>query len=198
MQLFKSKEPNLVHYVTGVTYDRVPLFLDEQACSLFIDALARTRLKEPFKLIGYVIMPDHFHLLANPLCLDISVIIGRLKGRAASSVLKWLRTEEQASRLSKLKLARALKSGQTHAVWLQDFSAIDIWSRRFIRQKLNYIHNNPLRAGLCNHPGRWRWSSYHAYVRHKPGDVPIEIDQRWLWTEEELASDKSDILTKRR
>jgi len=69
---------------------------------------------------------------------------------------------------------------------LQDFSAIDIWSRKFIRQKLNYIHNNPVRAGLCDHPAKWRWSSYRAYLSHRPGEVPIEIDQRWLWSEEEL------------
>jgi putative transposase len=170
--------------VTAVTHGRFPLFRSGHACSLFLDALATTRSKEPFKLIGYVVMPDHFHLLANPLCLDVSLIIGRLKGRVASSILKWLRAGEQSELLAELQLPRALSSGQTHAVWLQDFSAVDIWSRKFIRQKLNYIHNNPVRAGLCDHPGRWRWSSYHAYFPHESGAVPIEIDQRWLWTKE--------------
>jgi len=171
MHLFKSREPNLGHYVTAVTYGRVPIFQNVHACSLFIDALATTRSKEPFKLIGYVIMPDHVHLLANPLCLDISVIIGRLKGRAAAAILKWLRKEQCEALLARLRLPHSLSSGQTHAVWLQDFSAIDIWSRRFIRQKLNYIHNNPVRAGLCDHPGKWRWSSFQSYFPHEPGSV---------------------------
>jgi putative transposase len=188
MRLFKSKEANLVHYVTGVTYNRFPIFRDDYACALFIDTLATTRLKEPFKLIGYVVMPDHFHLLVNPLWLDISLIIGRLKGRAASLILKWLRAGEYSACLTELQLAQPLASGQTHAVWLRDFSAIDIWSRKFIRQKLNYIHNNPVRAGLCDHPAKWRWSSYQACFPHAPGDVPIEIDQRWLWTEDELSA----------
>ncbi|MEP6708201.1 MAG: transposase [Pyrinomonadaceae bacterium] len=188
MQLFKSKEPNLVHYVTAVTYHRVPMFRDDHACSLFIDALAKTRSTDLFKLIGYVVMPDHFHLLANPLRLDISTVVGRLKGRAASSILKWLRAEEHEASLAKQALAQPLKSGQTHAVWLQDFSAIDIWSPKFIRQKLHYIHMNPVRAGLCDHPARWPWSSYHAYLPHEAGSVPIEMDQRWLWTENELTS----------
>jgi hypothetical protein len=39
MRLFKSKEANLVHYVTGVTYNRFPIFRDDYACALFIDAL---------------------------------------------------------------------------------------------------------------------------------------------------------------
>src|SRR2546430_13576463 len=45
------------------------------------------------------------------------------------------------------------------------------------RQKLNYIHLNPIRAGLCDHPAKWRWSSYHAYLPHELGAVPIEIDR---------------------
>jgi len=106
MHLFKSREPNLVHYATAVTFSRVPVFRSDHACSLFIDALATTRKKEPFKLIGYVLMPDHM---------------------------------------------------------------------------------NPVRAGLCDHPAKWRWSSYNAYLPHDAGSVPIEVDKRWLWTEEELS-----------
>jgi putative transposase len=187
MHLFKSREPNLVHYVTSVTFNRVPIFRSDHACSLLIDALATTREKEPFKLIGYVVMPDHFHLLANPLNLDISIIVGRIKGRAAVAILGWLREEGHLLSLGKLALPRQLKSGQTHAVWMKEFSAVDIWSRRFIRQKLNYIHMNLVRAGLCDYPGKWRWSSYAAYLPHEPGNVPIEVDRRWLWTEEELS-----------
>jgi putative transposase len=187
MHLFKSREPNLVHYVTAVTYNRVPIFRSAHACSLFIDALETTRRKEPFKLIGYVIMFDHVHLLANPLNLDISIVVGRLKGRAAVLILDWLRSEAHSLSLAKLELPKKLKSGQTHSVWMREFSAVDIWSRRFIRQKLHYIHMNPVRAGLCKHPAEWRWSSYNAYLPHEAGSVPIEVDKRWLWTEEDLS-----------
>jgi REP element-mobilizing transposase RayT len=173
------------------------VFSNEHCCGLFIEALSETRLKDPFKLIGYVVMPDHFHLLANPVSMDISSLGGRLKGRAASRILKWLRAKNETEALMRLALRTPLKSGQTHAVWLQDFSAVDIWSHRFIRQKLNYIHMNPVRAGLCDHPAKWRWSSYHAYLPHEPGSVPIEVDWRWRWSEMEFASaaaaDKSTV-----
>jgi REP element-mobilizing transposase RayT len=109
MHLFKSREPNLVHYVTAVTYDRVPVFRSENACSLMIEALATTRTKDPFKLIGYVIMPDHFHMLANPLGLDISVVAGRLKGRSASLILKWLRAEGPRPIASKASAASSAR-----------------------------------------------------------------------------------------
>jgi len=159
MKLFKSKEKNLVHYVTGVTYRRVPLFRTDESCSLFLESLLETRIKDPFKLVGYVLMPDHFHLLVNPIELNISKVIGKLKGRAASKILRNLRERGEVSILNSPKLGRPLASGQTHAVWLQDFSSIDLWSNKFIRQKLNYTHMNPVRAGLCDHPAKWRWSS---------------------------------------
>lgn len=195
MKLFKSREQNLVHYVTAVTYDRVPVFKYDEACSLFIGALADTRLNDPFKLIGYVVRPDHFHLMANPVDLNITTVVGRIKGRSAAKILKLLRARNEFAILNRLRLPRPLASGQTHAVWLQDFSSIDIWSHKFTRQKLNYIHLNPVRAGLCDHPGKWRWSSYHAYLPHHAGAVPIEIDWRWLWTTNEFttSADKSAV-----
>ena len=197
MKLFKSEEKNLVHYVTAVTYSRTPVFKDAHCCSLFIDALSETRVKNSFKLIGYVLMPDHIHLLANPIELNITSVVGKLKGRAASRILKSLRANEQLTILKRLQPSRPLSSGQTHAVWLQDFSSIDIWSPKFIRQKLDYIHLNPVRAGLCDHPARWRWSSYQAYLPRQANTVPIEIDWHWRWTDEEFASagapDKSGV-----
>jgi REP element-mobilizing transposase RayT len=140
-------------------------------------------------------MPDHFHLLANPIDLNITRVVGKLKGRAAARILKFLRGQRQSAMLRRLMLPRPLASGQTHALWLQDFSSIDIWSPKFILQKLHYIHMNPVRAGLCDQPAKWRWSSYHAYFPHESGSVPIEIDWRWLWTPNELseAADKSAV-----
>ena len=57
---------------------------------------------------------------------------------------------------------------------------------KFIRQKLNYLHLNPVRAGLCEHPAEWKWSSCRAYLPHKPGEVPIEVDWQAYLKEEEF------------
>jgi len=181
MKLFKSRDPNTIHYVTAVTYRRVPLFRNETACSFLIETMAETRSKYPFKLIGYVIMPDHVHLLLNPLSCDIGGLMRRLKGMSARLILDWLRTKNYAASLEKLRLDSPQKHSHTHAVWLKDYSSVDLWSPKFVRQKLHYIHCNPIRAGLCEHPAQWRWSSYHAYLPHEPGSVPIEMDWQVFW-----------------
>jgi putative transposase len=181
MKLFKSRDPNTIHYVTSVTFRRVPIFRSDTACSLFINTLDETRSKYPFKLVGYVVMPDHVHLLMNPQSCNISDLMRRLKGISARRILDWLREENRVASLAKLRLDNPQRRAHTHAVWLKDFSAVGLWSPKFIRQKLHYIHCNPVRAGLCEHPANWRWSSYHAYLPHKQGDVPIEMDWRAFW-----------------
>jgi len=188
VKLFKSHDPNIFHYTTSVCFNRVRVFQSEIACRLFINALAETREKCEFKLIGYVVMPDHAHLIINPLNQDKGVVMRRLKSTSARLILDWLRESNYLSSLRKLALSVPQARSHTHSLWQKDFSSIDLWSPRFIRQKLNYIHLNPVRAGLCDHPAEWKRSSYRAYLPHEPGSVPIEIDWRGYWKEEELAS----------
>lgn len=129
MKLYKSNEPNTFHYVTLVTHNRGPVFRSDEACQIFVDVPAEVREKFPYKLIGYVLMPDHVHAIVNNSNSTIS--------------------------------------------------------------ELNYLHLNPVRAGLCEHPADWKWSSYRAYLPHKPGDVPIEIDWQAYWKDEELEIGKA-------
>src|SRR5882757_11483099 len=91
MTKFNSKEPNTFHYLTMVTFRRVPVFKSEEACHFFVEILAETREKHPFKLIGYVIMPDHVHLIVNPVGCDISLIGKELKGKSAKKIIGWLK-----------------------------------------------------------------------------------------------------------
>jgi putative transposase len=190
MKLFKSHEPNTIHYVTTVCFNRVAVFQKETACELFIEALARTREHCSFKLIGYVIVPDHAHLILNPVNRDISVVMRRLKSTSARLILDWLRVNGYENSLRKLALTHAQAKSHTHALWQKDFSSIDLYSARFIRQKLNYIHLNPVRAKLCSHPAEWKWSSYRAYLPHASREVPIEVDWRGYWDKEEFNESK--------
>jgi putative transposase len=131
-------------------------------------------------------MPDHTHLILNPLGRNISVVMGRLKSTSARNIINWLRDSNYHTSLNKLQLNAPQKRAHTHALWQKDFSSIDLWSPKFILPKLNYVHLNPVRAGLCKHPAEWKWSSYRAYLPHEPGSVSIEVDWRGYWREEEF------------
>ena len=184
MSLFKSNEQNTFHYVTLVTYNRVPVFRSDRACEILVTTLQEVRQRYPYKLVGYVIMPDHVHAIVNRSVDTISEWLRRVRGNSARQILSWLRTEQHLMSLQKLQLAVPQKRNHTHAVWQKDPSVIDLWSPKFVRQKLNYLHLNPVRASLCEHPADWKWSSYRAYLRHSAGDVPLEVDWQAYWKEE--------------
>jgi putative transposase len=188
MKLFKSNELNTFHYVTSVTFGRVPVFKNDHACQLLVQTLDEVRRRYPYKLIGYVIMPDHMHTIINNVSGSISDWLRRVRGNSAREILSWLRENHYLSSLDKLALIQPQKRKHTHAVWQKNPSVIDLWSPKFIRQKLNYLHLNPVRAGLCDHPAKWKWSSYRAYLPHNVGEVPIEIDWQAYWKEEQYAA----------
>jgi len=178
IKLSNSAEPNTFHYVTAVTYKRVPIFRREAVCLIFIQVLNEIRLIHPFKLVGYVIMPDHVHFIINPKDTAISVILRKLKGKSARLILDDLLADSENALLEQLILDT---KGRDYAVWQKGSATIDLVSEGFLRQKLNYIHMNPVRAGLCEAPKDWNWSSYRAYFPKASGDVPIAVDVNPFW-----------------
>jgi putative transposase len=178
MKLFKSLKPNTFHYITAVTFGRTQVFRSDVACQLFINTLAEIRSLHPFKLVGYVIMPDHIHMIINPQFPEISVILRKIKGKSARIILDQLIAEGHSELLSNLKIDIVKRD---YAVWQKDSSAIDLFSDKFLRQKLDYIHMNPVRARLCEAPEDWKWSSYAAYFPKAAKDIPIDIDLSPYW-----------------
>ena len=91
MTTFNSTKPNVFHYLTFVTFTRVPIFQSQEICQFFVDALRETKKESPFKLIAWVIMLDHVHLILNPADCDIEIVGKTLKGKSAKKILDWLK-----------------------------------------------------------------------------------------------------------
>ena len=148
MKLFKSGEPNTFYYVTSVTHNRVPVFRSQRACEILFETFAEVRERFPFKLVAYVIMPDHFHFIVNPKDCDISKLLLRVRGNSARKIIHWLQEEKHLLSLQKLRLKHKQKREHTYSLWQKDPSVIDLYSHKFLVQKSGYIHHNPVRAGL--------------------------------------------------
>ncbi len=190
MTTFNSNEKNIFHYLTFVTFRRVPIFKSEQTCRLFIDSLQETRKKHQVKLIAYVIMPDHIHLIVNPLNRDIELVGKELKGISGNKIIRWLKENRYKTSLEKLRLNKVGKKNHTYSVWQKRVKSVDLWSHKFIVQKINYIHLNPVRVNLCRHPAKWKWSSYNAYLRKTDSEIPICPDKKGFWSDIELEHGK--------
>ncbi len=119
-------------------------------------ALERSRLQYGFFVTGYVVMPEHVHLLVSePEC-----------GEFASAI--------QAVKQS---VSRKLIGGREH-FWQTRYYDFNIWNYEKKIEKLKYIHRNPVKRGLVSHPSEWKWSSFRHYATGEEGAVEIESE----WT----------------
>jgi REP element-mobilizing transposase RayT len=170
--------PGALHFVTGNSLERIPVFNQEACCQSFIDTLATLRKDWPSKLISYVLMPDHTHLIVNPQDGRIREFTGKLKSLSARAIIKNARGID----------FQLDSEGSSYQVWQESFKAVPLWSAWMIWQKINYIHANPVKAGLVSSARNYRWSSFQAF--YSGSSEPLPVDQDWWW------SDDSEKLSK--
>jgi REP-associated tyrosine transposase len=137
------------------------------SCTAFFDELKSLNQKWPSKLIAYVLMPDHFHLICNPRDGRIREFTGGLKSLSARRIVK----ESTRFRFS--------VDSDGHHVWQESFKATPLWSGWMIWQKINYIHANPVKADLVKSAKDYRWSSFRSF--YSQGDSVLAVDRDWWW-----------------
>jgi putative transposase len=154
------------HFITSSCYHRRPLLGTARRRELFLKILEEVRARYGFIVVGYVVMPEHIHLLiSEPDHGNPSTVMQVLKQRFARRVLgEW----------------RRRKKTEQGRLWQEAFEQGHIWQKRFydfvVRsqakrvEKLRYMHNNPVKRGLVLEPEQWKWSSYrwHAYGERGP------------------------------
>ncbi|HXT64956.1 MAG TPA: transposase [Pyrinomonadaceae bacterium] len=148
--------PGALHFVTANVLDRTPVFARPSSCAAFLEELGNVNNSWPSKLIAYVLMPDHFHLVSNPRDGRIIEFIGALKSH----------------------IARRL-GGE---LWQESFKAVPLWSDWMVWQKINYIHANPVRAGLVKSARDYQWSSFHAY--YPSALTSLALNREWWWPDD--------------
>ena len=121
-----------------------------------------------FGIISYVLMPEHCHLLLWPSDLgNPSQIMQRLEERTAKFIRKSLQQNLQfpwcGRMLDRVRLPATVHDHAHFRVWQRRFYDRNIWSEKKRLEKLNYMHQNPVKRGLVDNPGDWPWSSWRFY-----------------------------------
>ena len=161
------------HYLTFSCYKRLWLFKNPALYSLFLDHLADARRRLHFKLYGFVLMPNHIHLLVFPQPeTSISSMLSRIKGPFANQALLYLRKH-----LPELHDGLKVIKGQdtTWRFW-QAGGGYDrnIYSDDVFQKTLEYMHLNPVRKSLVEKPENWRWSSVRYYQTGMLDEIEID------------------------
>ena len=162
--LKRFQESGHLHFITFSCYRRLPRLNTPDACSVFERALEQSRRRWGFFVTGYVVMPEHVHLLLS------EPEHGQLS---------------QAMQGFKQSVARRLTPRAAEPFWQERYYDFNVWSERKRIEKLRYIHRNPVTRGLCTEPQEWPWSSFRHYQTGEEGAA--EIESHWTARRREAA-----------
>ena len=163
-----------LHFITTSCYQRRPLLGSPQSRDLFLQVLERVRKRYHFVVVGYVVMPEHVHLLfSEPERANPSVVMQALKQGFARRILGRLRSGidgRQGSLWSEIPPAEH--------IWQHRFYDFVIFTEKKRIEKLRYMHRNPVNRGLVLEPQQWPWSSFRCYAEGERGSVLVNEPQK--------------------
>jgi putative transposase len=158
------------HFLTFSCYQRQANFTCADTYDLFVQCLEDMRRRFDMCIYGYVVMPEHVHLLVNePDRVTLADAIHYLK----LSFAKRLRSRRGAM--------------QSGSFWQKRYYDRNVRDAREFAEKLRYLHRNPVKRGLVKEPGEWKWSSFRHYALRETGVV--EIESAWTARDREKQSD---------
>src|SRR5271155_31711 len=145
-----------LHFITFSCYRRKQKLGTAAPRTLFEHALERVRKQYELFITGYVVMPEHVHLLiSEPERGRLSVAMQSLKQG----------------------VARRLALNAAEPLWQARDYDFNVWSEKKRVEKLRYMHRNPVVRGFVKQPEDWEWSSYRHYATGVEGRV--EIESHW-------------------
>lgn len=159
--LKRYQESGQSHFVTFSCYRRPPRLRSPTRCDLFVGKLEQTRKRFGLRVYGYVVMPEHVHLLLSEPDHEL------------------LATALQSLKLSVSKsLPRpGAASGEPARLWQSRYYDRNVRDHAEFVEKLRYIHRNPVKRGLVERPEDWPWSSFRHYATGEAGVVEIESER---------------------
>jgi putative transposase len=153
--LKRYQQSKQFHFITFSCYQRKPLLLTPEAKTIFEQVLEQIRSRHTLAVAGYVVMPEHVHLLVDePPVTLLSTVLQVLK---------------QAT-------SRQLKEPEPVRFWQTRYYDFNVSSYAKYLEKLRYIHRNPVQRGLVEHPEDYPWSSFRRYALREHGTVTIEAE----------------------
>jgi putative transposase len=174
-----------LHFITFSCYRRLPLLKTVRARDAFLEELGRVRDEMGFRLLGYVVMPEHVHLLmSEPKQGTPSNVLQKLKLRVARRLRKGKETQDPGSKsepgapaVGPMRSAFGDAGEPLRAFWQARFYDFNVCSPGKKKEKLNYMHANPVIRGLVEHPRDWAWSSWGFYYG-EGGLLAIDLEEQ--------------------
>jgi putative transposase len=176
---FLISQDSPVLYITLVTNKRLPVFRTSEIAALVCKGIDEARACLRFLLFAYVVMLDHIHLLTSK-PTTTSDVLREVKSRTARLVIDYLKANDSQKSLAKLEHQQRERNYR-YSLWQTEKNVLPLFSERVFMEKLNYIHQNPVRAGLVDRAIDYRWSSARIWAGCPSNSEPLSIDKDLIY-----------------
>ena len=179
MSKYRIWEQNGLNYVTLTVVGWIDIFSRQRYRDIVIQSLRYCQKEKGLHIMGYVLMSNHLHMIVGTERYALSDVLRDFKKFTANQILKSIETETESRREWLLYLFKFYAKHNTdnrhYQFWQQDNHPIGVWTLEVIWQKLNYIHLNPVRAGIVTEPWHYVYSSACDYYENRKGLLDIEL-----------------------
>ena len=165
---YKIQKQDGVYYLTLQIVGWVDIFSRKVYRDILVDSLNFCKRNKGLEIFAFVIMSNHVHLLVQCSRGALSDVIRQLKSFTAKKMLEMIESISESRRDWMLNFfefaAKRHKRNEKYQIWTHENHAEEIWSNKFIDQKVEYIHQNPVRAGFVQRAEEYLYSSARAYA----------------------------------
>jgi hypothetical protein len=169
----ESRQP---HFLTSTVVAWLPIFTRPEAVQIVLDSWTFLQREGRIVLLGYVVLENHLHWIAA--AENLSTQVGNFKSFTAKQLLQLLEKANAHTLLEALAYYKLRhKVDQDYQLWQESSHPQEIVSDEMMWQKLEYIHNNPVKRGYVDDPLHWRYSSARNYAGQQ-GLIEVCTDWR--------------------
>jgi putative transposase len=159
---YKFDRTDAPHFMTCTVLHWIPIFTRPETVGILMDSFNHL-IENGLKLYAYVILENHLHLIAQSEQIDRD--IARFKSYTGKTLVQFLIEKQLKTILDQLAFyKKAHKSDRTYQFWQEGVHPECIQGLEMMRQKVEYIHNNPVVRGYVDRPEHWRYSSARNYL----------------------------------
>jgi len=160
---YKIYEPTHPHFITCTILHWIPIFTRVESTNIIFDSLKYLQQTDNLKIYAYVILENHLHIVTSS--DDIGKSMKKFKAHTAKEILKLLQRENISTILEQLAFyKKAHKTTATYQLWQEGIQPkLIVNDKMMMINRINYIHNNPVKRGYVDEAKHWRYSSARDY-----------------------------------
>jgi len=161
---YKFHNPSAPYFISFATVYWIDVFTRQVYFNILAQSVDYCRKEKGMELYAYCFMPSHVHLLFRSAYEDPSGLLRDFKKYTSKKITKSIEENPKESRKEWLlymfeKAGKKKSNISNRQFWQHHNKPIELWSTKVIKQKINYIHNNPVESGFVMNPVDWKYSS---------------------------------------